>query len=341
MQVSSGAYHFALSIFPSLYFALEPCVRVASARDQYTVSYLPIRPPFWASLPDDPNFYPSSHNSNIIPSLIPLDIMSSCCCSNVRTMYTPTVAFKEYPCTIYTLTEAHKSLIQLQRCSSCSHRLIGPDPRALHLFNFNNRILLTHELLDEYTSAYTSSETPFVAWVTVLSRRYQQRQSRRPFLSVDLFRTIWFAYVRLQHLESKDDCPECGPIPNDTIWDGITLAFSQKHLLPSLCPPTMPNSKSLQRTNVRYYSAQQLVADVKLRKAVRKVIMSRSLILNNGDTSNDEELEGCNSPEKAADELLARIDLIPDVCARLSKVDKSLGNVFISHFGIRALSAGR
>jgi hypothetical protein len=38
------------------------------------------------------------------------------------------------------------------------------------VFNFNNRILFTHDLLDEYTSAYTSSETPFVGWVATVSR---------------------------------------------------------------------------------------------------------------------------------------------------------------------------
>jgi hypothetical protein len=256
-------------------------------------------------------------------------------------MYSPTTAFEKYPCTIYTLTGAHESHVQLQRCSSCSRRFIGPDPREFHLFNFNNRIILTHELLDEYTSMYTSSETPFVAWVTTLSRRYQQRQSPRPFLGEDLFRTIWFAYVRLQHLETKDECPVCGPIPNDTIWDGITLAFSQKHLLPSLCPPTLSSNKSLRRENVRYCTAQQLLTDSKLRKAIRKVILGRSLVLRDGNDSGNEELHGGNNmSEKAANELLERIDSIPDVCDRLSNVNGALGRLFATHFGISALSLG-
>src|SRR3984957_17549909 len=121
------------------------------------------------------------------------------------------------------------------------------------------------------TQACTHLPKPFVAWVTILSCRYQQRQLRRPFLGEKLFQTIWFAYVRLQLLESKDECPVCGPIPNDTIWDGISLAFSQKHLLPSLCPPTVSNEKSLRRENVRYQTVQQLITDSKLRKTVRKV----------------------------------------------------------------------
>lgn len=305
------------------------------------MSYLPIHPPLWASLPDDPALYPRSQATAVIPPLIPLDSTSSCSCSDVRTLYSPTAAFEEVPCTIYTLTETHESCIQLQRCPSCTRRFIGPDPRELNLFNFNNRILLTHELLDDYTSMYTSSETPFVAWVTVISRRYQQRQSERPFLGEDMFRTIWFAYIWLQHLDSKDPCPLCGPIPNDTIWDGITLAFSQKHLLPSLCPPTLSNEKSLHRGNVRYYAAQQLVTDSKLRKAVRKVIKGRSLVLG-GSSESDDEREGDRTmSEKAANELVERINLIPEVGEGLLGLNKALGRLFITYFGISALSAGR
>lgn len=334
--------YVALSSSFYLTHPLEPRVRSAPTCGERVVSYLPIHPPFWASLPNDPTFYPRTRVSDIIPSLIPLDVTSSCCCSDVRTLYSPTATFEAFSCTIYTLTEAHESHIQLQRCPSCLRRFIGPDARELHLFNFNNRILLTHELLDDYTSMYTSSETPFTAWVTVLSRRYQQRHSPRPFLSEDLFRTIWFAYVWLQHSESKDECPVCGPIPHDTIWDGITLAFSQKHLLPSLCPPTVSNEKSLRRENVRYQTVQQLITDSKLRKTVRKVIMGRSLILSGGNDSGDEELDrGGDISKKAADELLERVGLIPDVCNDLSNVNNALGRLFTTHFGISALSVGQ
>lgn len=38
-------------------------------------------------------------------------------------------------------------------------RCIGPDLRTLGVSNYNNSILVSQELLDKYTSAYTSSET--------------------------------------------------------------------------------------------------------------------------------------------------------------------------------------
>ena len=84
-------------------------------------------------------------------------------------------------CTIYNIMESYEATIELQVCSKCPpnrRRHVGPDCRTLGLFNYNNRILLTHDLLDDYTMAYTSSETPFVAWVGVVSRRYTRHMSQ-------------------------------------------------------------------------------------------------------------------------------------------------------------------
>ncbi|EGO04522.1 hypothetical protein SERLA73DRAFT_148993 [Serpula lacrymans var. lacrymans S7.3] len=48
---------------------------------------------------------------------------------------------------------------------------------------------------DEYTCAYTLSETPFVAFVSTLSQRYQNHHSKVQFISEDAFRTVWFSYA--------------------------------------------------------------------------------------------------------------------------------------------------
>jgi hypothetical protein len=80
------------------------------------------------------------------------------------------------------------------------------------------------------------------------------------------------------------------------------------------------------------------VKDSKLRNVVQKVIKGRSLVLSDGsDSGND----GGDVSEKAANELLERINLIPDVCDQLLNLDPALGRLFITHFGISALSAGR
>jgi hypothetical protein len=176
-----------------------------------------------------------------------------------------------------------------------------------------------------------------------MSRRYQVNGSTIPFVNDNMFRSVWFSYIRLQCLDADAQCPECGPDPQDTIWDGVTLAFSQKHLLPSLQPPTVSHEHALQRDDVRYRGGQQLIADGKLRKAIRHIVQGRSLVVNSEDEDSDNDQEGSQGQRSARtkrdQDLLARVQAIPDVCAKLKAVDESLSNVFGQYFGIASLIA--
>ncbi|KAF6757723.1 hypothetical protein DFP72DRAFT_758512, partial [Ephemerocybe angulata] len=143
-----------------------------------------------------------------------------------------------------------KTDIQLQPCPECPsihRRFIGPDLRELGIFNYNNSILVTHELLDEYTIAFTVSETPFTAFVHMVNHRY--RTTGGSFMGEDLFRSVWFAYVVHQAFTDDMHCPHagCGDYPDTVIFDGITLAFGRKHISGSLNPPTTSSSTSIIR----------------------------------------------------------------------------------------------
>jgi hypothetical protein len=321
---------------------------VARSHGNDAVSYLPICPPLWATLPSDHNLYPRPVPLKAIPDIIALDDNSSCLCSKPRTTYSPFLAIEQRRCTIYTVTQAYPAQIQVQRCVSCASkysRFIGPEPRNLGLFNYNNQIIFAHDLLDEYTSAFTSSETPFAAWVVTASRRYQVHQSPISFVSEKVFRNIWFSYVVLQSLDTGMNCPHCGPDPQDTIWDGVTLAFSQKYQLDSLCPPTTVNEKSLQRQEVRYRGGLQLIPEAQVRKAVRFVIQGPSLVLNSDDDQSDDDMNDQgrrgNRSEKAKQELLSRVETIPGVCTKLKLVKDSLGALFNMYYGASALLRGK
>jgi hypothetical protein len=109
--------------------------------------------------------------------------------------YNDAVATIKIPCVVYGLTGAHNSFTQVQSCTTCPsthRRLIGPDCREIGMFNYNNKMIFTHELLDEYTSEYTTSEMPFTAWVAVVSRRYAGRHSPHAFVLEDVYWTVWF-----------------------------------------------------------------------------------------------------------------------------------------------------
>lgn len=251
--------------------------------------------------------------------------------------------------------------MELQVCpSSCKigrRRGISPETRHLGLFNFNGRILLAHDLLDEYTSAYTSSETPFVAWVTVVARRYEVYSSEKSFLSEEMFRAIWFSYARLQQLDGDMKCPECGPTPETVIWDGVTLAFSRKHVLSSLRPPTTLHNDSVIRDASVYLSHQQLLVDKTLRSLVRKIINGPafpSAALLGEDIARPAEQVGINLEGKqnnsgvkgpsdstkeaaqAAEASLAHIALIKSAVVQLKGVNPGLAEIFEEHFGFEA-----
>ncbi|KAF8869960.1 hypothetical protein BD779DRAFT_1409557, partial [Infundibulicybe gibba] len=316
-------------------------------RRETAVSYLEIPPPRWAVIVlDDRNAGPQIPPLREPPAIIHLAATSSCCCSSPRYLYCPNTPIRQQPCTIYGITGSLSTTVEVQACGLCARRFVGPDCRELGLFNFNNRIIFTHDVLNDYTSAYTTSETPFAAWVTIMSRRYLVHESPTPFVSEQMFRTVWFAFVKLQRFENDMTCPECGPCPETTIWDGVTLAFNRKHLLSSLQPPTTLHEKAISREKTCYVTGQQLIPDSKLRKTVRRIIVGKRLALSaeesddEDDEGEEEEEEGRNRGKvahKTTQEVMKRVELIPYACEQLTQVNRGLGDVFTTHFGVGSL----
>jgi hypothetical protein len=195
-------------------------------------------------------------------------------------MYDKGRPFQEQECKLYSLLGAQTSHIQVQICQGCQtstrHQSIGPDAQALGIFNFDNTHLFMHDLLDEYTSAYTSSETPFVAWATVMGQHYKLYDSGIPFVHPNIFHSVWFSYVLTQVFEGDFKCPICGPTPKVTIWDGIFLAFQKKHLLDSMRPPTLSDDDSCNWNN-QYLGKQQAIQDAALHKSIKGVVKGEPL----------------------------------------------------------------
>lgn len=333
-----------------------------------SVSYLPLPPPIWARIPSDlPS--PAITPFSTPPPIIPLDSVSaSCSCrsGDDRERYNPFAATEQKACIIYDLNEAWESVIDLQRCTLCKVRFVGPDCRSVGLFNWNNRILLSHQLLDEYSSAFTTSETPFVAWVSVASRRYQtKRPNGLGFLSEKIFRAAWFSYTRLLQLNGDMLCPRCGPTPKAIIFDGVSLAFNRKNVLNSLCPPTKIHSESAIRENVVRSKRLQCIQDAALRKNIRKILNGPSLYksdlcasqmgpVNNQHISDDEISHESGSSEEEEVRLrndsrrktatllkqralVERFKLIPDVVDQLKIINPDLAAVFNKYFGIDSI----
>ncbi|KAJ7212387.1 hypothetical protein B0H12DRAFT_1033226, partial [Mycena haematopus] len=319
--------------------------KVRKAKIAASVSYKQRAPPPWAVLPGDPTFEQVLPFTQA-PQLLSLDLDSCCPCSEVnRQRFRPRDlgTIKSNVCTIYGLSQAFTSTIELQTCVR-KRRFIGPDCISFGIFNYNNKALFTHEILDEYTAAFTTSETPFSAWVLVVSRRYSVRNEL--FCSAETFRAAWFSYVQLQYFGGDMTCPKCGPSAENTIWDGVTLAFNRKHLLPSLEPPTISQPSSIIRDSTRYLADQQILTDATLRRLIRKVVDGPPLLMGEGldteglDTASSGEDEGdeqedieVSKPSKRNQELLERLDSIPRAVDRLAGTNKPLSVLFNRHFG--------
>jgi hypothetical protein len=325
---SNGTYKFFSETedaeYPSLVSPPEPVI---------PVSYLSIMPPAWAALSTDKKLYERPRGTYWTEdNIFKLDSRASCPFGGQRTIYNPVNDVHLEECTIYTLTHAVVCKIELQQCPLCKsrpgrvRRHIGPETRDLGVFNYNNRILCTHDLLDDYTCAYTSSETPFIAWTTVMSRRYSTTRSPTPFLDEETFRNVWFAYVNLQAFEEDMSCRKCGPTPDDTIWDGVTLAFHEKRLLPTLRPPTTVHEDSVIRTS-KYVKNQQILKDAEFRKKVLRIIK-----LQRPKRGSRKEQE--KDVEESTDEDETGIyEEIPGIVNRLKAVNSEMGRVFEMFFG--------
>ncbi|KAH7877328.1 uncharacterized protein C8R40DRAFT_1021702, partial [Lentinula edodes] len=212
----------------------------------HAISFKLVLPPKWCELESDVKLYLRPPPLRQVPETVSIQGgEGSCTCRDGgQQMYDDSPPTFLRNCTVYTLSKAVRANIELQKCSSCERRYVGPETRSLGLFNLNNSLLFTHELLDEYTSAFTSSETPFDAWVQQISRRYQAEDNSLPFVGNDTFRAAWFAYAQLINFEGDKWCECCGKAPENVIWDGVTLAYARKQLRAGLRPPTAVDADS-------------------------------------------------------------------------------------------------
>lgn len=218
---------------------------------------MPIIPPRWCMISSERALYPTILPCRQPTSRLILRGGDQCACG---AKYSAERDISVRSCTVYTILQPHRAEIEIQPCPVCPpnrRRFIGPDLSESGMFNLNNSILMSHEVLHEYTSAYTVSETPFAAFVAQMSRRYEE--IGQSFVGNDLFRSLWFGYAHLLSLENDMQCPTCGPTPSDVIFDGVTLAYMQKQIREGLAPPTLIAQNCLVRDNVRRVSFQSFL----------------------------------------------------------------------------------
>lgn len=174
------------------------------------------------------------------PDVFPLDNLdnsSRCSCGNTDDAGNPVTIT---PYVLYTPSTALQLAIETIYCFKCSnkHGRIGPDLSNYGILNWNNKIGFSHQVLNQYTSHLTRSETPFNAFYGTIQDDYLNNESPVQFCHPEIFEYAWLAFVRLQKIESNMQCSECGPHPKVVIADGISVSFPNHHRTETLRPPT-------------------------------------------------------------------------------------------------------
>lgn len=173
-------------------------------------------------------------------------------------------------CTIYDIDRAYETLIEIYRCQDCDKMSAGPDLWQLGLFNFDNKIIVTHRLIHKYDAYYSGQEGTFAAFVELLNYEYDAKLSTpATFMHVDVFRHVWFSFIRLQQFSDDMICPICGNRPYAIIADGVTVSTQCEKATGLIHPPTIPHAEAPVREAVRPAArggGTQLVPNRQLRK---------------------------------------------------------------------------
>ncbi|KAJ2968282.1 hypothetical protein NUW54_g13262 [Trametes sanguinea] len=226
-----------------------------------SISYQAVPAPRWCALPhEDTCSSPPPPNTTVA---FPLDALSRCSCgTTLQSLGSPLPASSVVEATLFGLTYRRAVLVEVIACPQCHHRRrsIGPDLGTTGVFNWNNTILFTHELLNAYTNMFTASETPFSAFCLTIRRQYEDHTSGMQFCSEETFVRAWFAFVQVQNLQSSMACPTCGPSPSIVIADGVSLATHASKLTSRVRPPTFTDSSSERVESISTYKARGLPA---------------------------------------------------------------------------------
>jgi hypothetical protein len=195
----------------------------------------------WAQLPSDIVINKSLEK---LPDIFPLLFDGTARCSCGNSDYTAggcEISMGRY--IVYGSMTAMELAVETVYCSACSntHGKIGPDLGNYGILNWNNKIGFTHQLLNQYTSLLTHSETPFNAYYHTVEDEYLNNQSPVDFCDDETFEHAWFMFIRLQQIQSSMRCSECGDNPKVVIADGVSISFPGHHRTETLRPPTVHN----------------------------------------------------------------------------------------------------
>ena len=237
-----------------------------TTRSTKPVSYKPIPTPVWLLLPSERLQEMPFHIVDL-PEIFRLDPYSArCSCGCGASAGVTDLTLEEI--VIFTTTTAIFRKIETTYCMVCRNTKgrVGPDLGEFGIFNWNNRIAFSHELMNEYTSRFTTSMTPFFSFRQTIINRYMSQGSPRAFVSLYVFTSAYFGFVHIQRLETEMKCLHCKDEPPIVIADGVSISFSNRKVM-GLKPPTLcDKEKNLVRLSRNSLQSMCFEGDRQIRK---------------------------------------------------------------------------
>lgn len=185
-----------------------------------------------------------------LPTLFKLDSLSKC--AYCGQLYSNT-EIKVVETKLWDYSGCYEVKVETSNCGGhCKNGdNIGPDLSQFAIFNYSNKHLFTHFVLDSYTASMATSETPFISFISLLQYMYSRQKIDSIPPPSKVFRNAWFDYIRLQNFDSRMTCPQCGSEPEIVIADGISMGYTAKFKSGTLKPPTAISPTSLHRPQIR------------------------------------------------------------------------------------------
>ncbi|ORY30480.1 hypothetical protein BCR33DRAFT_646919, partial [Rhizoclosmatium globosum] len=153
-------------------------------------------------------------------------------CKTCKTHFNPNKEVKTIKCVLMRAFHAEEKELEVQVCQEClksrlnRHYLpyIGPDLSEFGVFNWSNKILFEHRLLDHYTLFVAKLPATFSGFAAIVSQYYIDSGSVEPFPCATTFIAAWFSFRKLQDI-TTGQCPSCGLSPEIAVFDGTSLAY--------------------------------------------------------------------------------------------------------------------
>ena len=136
---------------------------------------------------------------------------------------------------LYGIVSAVRVMLYSTQCLGCGH-IMDYDGGEEEIYNYNNKYLLEHSLLNDFTYLYTRSTMPFHGYVASRQLQYKNHRCQYNFVSRQFYIRVWISFQRLQKWGFKYSCPWCGDTPEDSIWDGVAVSVRASEAM-DLRPP--------------------------------------------------------------------------------------------------------